>query len=301
MMSVASFALNYKYENGRRYHAFKEGEYPVPNDIAEQDRMDLHHHVCKLIIGGNLFRAPLSRSLHRVLDLGTGTGIWAIDFADEFPSAVVVGNDLSPIQPFWVPQNCNFVVEDIEADWGYKPSEKFDFVHARSLGGSIKDRPKMYRQAFNHLKPGGWLELQAFDISVRSDDDPELKKCPTTKRWREELKRASLIHGKKLNTGADNMQLLIDAGFVDVHDDAYKTPLGPWAKDKRLKEIGLYNLENVCDGVESYTMALMTRSLGWSASDTQTLIDGVVVELRNYKVNRLYWTFHFTYGQKPEK
>lgn len=34
-----------------------------------------------------------------MLDLGTGTGIWAIDFADEYPSANVIGTDLSPIQP----------------------------------------------------------------------------------------------------------------------------------------------------------------------------------------------------------
>lgn len=29
------------------------------------------------------------------------TGIWAIDFADEYPSADVLGNDLAPSQPDW--------------------------------------------------------------------------------------------------------------------------------------------------------------------------------------------------------
>ena len=37
----------------------------------------------------------------RVLDVGTGTGtgtgIWPMDFADEYPSAVVVATDLSQI------------------------------------------------------------------------------------------------------------------------------------------------------------------------------------------------------------
>jgi hypothetical protein len=28
-------------------------------------------------------------------------GIWAIDFADAFPSAEVLGVDLAPIQPEW--------------------------------------------------------------------------------------------------------------------------------------------------------------------------------------------------------
>jgi len=51
---------------------------------------------------GKLCLAPLPPVISNVLDLGTGTGIWAIDFADENPNAVVTGTDLSPIQPNWV-------------------------------------------------------------------------------------------------------------------------------------------------------------------------------------------------------
>ena len=29
-----------RYENGRRYHAFRAGNYPIPNDEKEQDRLD---------------------------------------------------------------------------------------------------------------------------------------------------------------------------------------------------------------------------------------------------------------------
>ena len=57
--SLASSVLNYKYENGRRYHAFRAGEYPLPNDEREQDRLDLLHHIFRLILDGALFRAPL--------------------------------------------------------------------------------------------------------------------------------------------------------------------------------------------------------------------------------------------------
>jgi tRNA G46 methylase TrmB len=35
----------------------------------------------------------------QVLDIGTGTGIWAIDYADAHPDSTVIGVDLSPIQP----------------------------------------------------------------------------------------------------------------------------------------------------------------------------------------------------------
>lgn len=43
---------------------------------------DLQHHMYYLTLGGKLYIAPIPEDqvLHRVLDLGTGTGIWAIDF-----------------------------------------------------------------------------------------------------------------------------------------------------------------------------------------------------------------------------
>ena len=93
---------------------YRDGRYLLPNDEAEQDRLDLNHHIFRLIIGGKLFRAPVGSDPHRILDFGTGTGIWAIDVADEFPSALVIGTDLSPIQPTTVPPNCRFYVDDFE-------------------------------------------------------------------------------------------------------------------------------------------------------------------------------------------
>ena len=52
--------------------------------------MDLLHHVYALIFGGELHLAPL-KDPKNVLDLGTGTGIWAIDFADQYPAAAILG------------------------------------------------------------------------------------------------------------------------------------------------------------------------------------------------------------------
>ena len=99
--SIASSIKNYVYENGRRYHAFREGEYLFPNDETEQARMDMLHHIYRLILRGDLYKAPIPQSPRRILDIGTGTGIYAIDIADEFPSAEVLGIDLSPIQLHW--------------------------------------------------------------------------------------------------------------------------------------------------------------------------------------------------------
>lgn len=66
-----------------------------------------------------LFLSPLGNTpqIQNVLDLGTGTGIWAIDFADQHPSANVLGVDLSPIQPSWIPPKLKFEIDDYEQTW----------------------------------------------------------------------------------------------------------------------------------------------------------------------------------------
>lgn len=46
-----------------------------------------------LITHGALYKAPVHRP-QRVLDLGTGTGIWPIDYATDHPEAEVIGLDL---------------------------------------------------------------------------------------------------------------------------------------------------------------------------------------------------------------
>lgn len=97
--SVTSSIRAYRQENGRTYHAYKEGSYLIPNDELENDRLDFQHAIFLRTLGGKLHVSPIPGDVQNVLDIGTGTGIWAIDFADAYPSARVIGTDLSPIQP----------------------------------------------------------------------------------------------------------------------------------------------------------------------------------------------------------
>jgi len=43
---------------------------------------------------GKLHEAPIGSGNQRILDIGKGTGIWAVDMADVYPNAKVVGTDL---------------------------------------------------------------------------------------------------------------------------------------------------------------------------------------------------------------
>ena len=68
--------------------------------------------------------------------------------ADAFPSAEVVGVDLSPIQPDWCPPNLRFHVDNIEDEWVY--GSGYDYVHLRHMAFVLKDPAAMIASAYKY-------------------------------------------------------------------------------------------------------------------------------------------------------
>jgi len=57
----------------------------LPNDSEEIERLDHFHCIFLALLGGKLYIAPLGQgghSVRHVLDIGTGTGTWAIEMAE---------------------------------------------------------------------------------------------------------------------------------------------------------------------------------------------------------------------------
>jgi SAM-dependent methyltransferase len=213
-------------------------------------------------LDGELFLAPIGDSPQRVLDLGTGTGMWAIEFADQFPSASVIGTDLSPIQPTLVPPNLQFEVDDFCSEWTFK-KDSFDYIHARSLFGSIAtdQYPTFYGRVLDHLKPGGWYEQAESSVEPLSQDNS--LKGTVLEEWGPLSLEAGEKFGKTLAIVHETEQRMKDAGFVNVHYEKRIWPIGGWPKDKKLKMIGLYNKMAWDEGMEGWTMYIFTRFLGW--------------------------------------
>jgi len=72
------------------------------------------------------------------------------EFADEHPSAEVIGVDLSPIQPPFVPSNCKFEIDDISKEWTY-PENHFDFIHIRTMTGCVPDWVKFHEKVLKYV------------------------------------------------------------------------------------------------------------------------------------------------------
>lgn len=49
----------------------------------------MHYYIALLHLDGELYLALIREKPSRILDLGTGTGIWAIDIGDKFEDATV--------------------------------------------------------------------------------------------------------------------------------------------------------------------------------------------------------------------
>ncbi|KAH0612953.1 uncharacterized protein H6S33_009333 [Morchella sextelata] len=229
----------------------------------------------------------------KILDLGTGTGIWAIDMGEQYPSAEVIGTDLSPIQPSWVPPNVSFQIDDIESEWEW-PEGTFDMVHIRYLNGGISDWAALFAEAYKSLKPGGWIEVCEFEMGVASDDGTYSANSSLAKYY-------ELTNEAAKKAGADTLINGIEkAGFRNSTMRRIKVPLGSWPADPLQREIGECYLMLSETGFEALGMALLTRNLGMDPSDVTKLVNSAKRELSSKRMHT-YNIHFFLHAQKPLK
>ncbi|KAJ5264666.1 hypothetical protein N7505_007459 [Penicillium chrysogenum] len=211
------------------------------------------------------FRAPIGDSPKNILDIGTGQGSWAIDVADLYPSGIGYRPRRGYIPPTRVMDapELRLEVDDVLREWTWR--ESFDFIHMRLMYGAFS--------------PEGWDKLykQAYECSERA--------------------------GRSLRTHETMRSAIEKTGFVDVHEERYKIPLGPWPKDTLLKEAGHLQYAHWNAVLEGWAMWLLTHfgePEPWMKEEVQVFLAEVRVELKNPHIHA-YEPANRVWARKPTK
>lgn len=299
--SLSSSILNYRTLHGRTYHSdIGKAESWEPNDAQHVWAMDIHHHMCLLMEDGKLCLTPLEKDkVKKVVDIGTGTGIWAIDFGDKYPNAEVIGTDVSPIQPAWVPPNVKFEIDDANLDWTW-PDNTFDFVHVRFLVGCIEDWRKFYREAYRCCKPGGWIEHQEPSLLwfLQGQDVPEDSPMG---QWGKVFQEGGRKFGRTFTLVDEGGQqkYMEEAGFTDISVKEYQVPSGDWPKDPAQKELGLFARQALVADIEGYILYMWNAVMGWNPDEIKVYSAHLRHQVNNRQL-RPRFLRRVVYARKPE-
>lgn len=283
-VSLESAQPLFEKRNGRTYHNFaKDRAYVLPNDEAERDRLDMQFWAIHEVFDHQYHFASIGDSPRRILDIATGTGTWAIDMGDHYPNATVIGTDLSPIQPLWVPPNVSFELHDcLQYPWQFQ--DRFDFIHTQTINGfAVKDWKQFYAECYQKLSPGGWVESHEVDVAIRTDDD-SLPANSAIDRWIQLWRRGA---GDAFTKNGDGFAVdMRAAGFVDIVVKQYKLPIGAWMEG--LANSGILSLNAITDHMEGISARVFMEKLGMTNEDMLSITEPAMLEWKDTSIHT-YW------------
>lgn len=129
---------------------------------SEWERLDELHRGFDEYMKGELTFAPLDKPL-KILDIGAGSGAWAIQAAHKYTEAEVIASDISPLPARPLPPNLKYQHCDILEPLPFEP-DTFDVVHMRLLLYHLPKLqiPSVIERITRIMKPNGWLIIEDF-------------------------------------------------------------------------------------------------------------------------------------------
>lgn len=210
---------------GRRY--VSDVPYALPKDGGEIQRLDFQHFLLKYGLQAN-FLAPINQPMS-ILDVGCGTGRWAMEVAQQFPRAKVVGVDMVPTEKFTSgyglvrqPDNYQFVKGNVLEGLPF-PDGSFTFVHQRLLVAAVpKERwPSVIRELVRVTRVGGWVEVAECG---QAQDDPA---NPYPQLWDTWIAFCR-TRGIDFTIGSTIGDMLTQARLQQVQQHEVLFPMGKW-------------------------------------------------------------------------
>ncbi|KAG8988849.1 hypothetical protein FRB94_002187 [Tulasnella sp. JGI-2019a] len=279
---------------GRTFSTLHES-YILPVDRTEHKRLDGQHELIRLRYGGLYLRgddvrrvlAPRPGYIPKVLDIGTGSGIWAVEMAYEFPDAQVLGIDIVQPKPSMPPPpNCQFKLHD--ANRGFDELDmSFDLVNIRCAHQAMTSQTDLVASIVKILRPGGlFLSLEGspdvFDevtglITAEQEEEPGFS-------WTAKLLSTFVqlcLRRNPSSIDVPNMPIWLKK--MDCWEEAgggrVRFPVGSWEQDEREKEIGKMMLDGTIEFINLGVRPTM-ESGGYPSDIVDTLIENTFKEIK---------------------
>ncbi|KAI8274569.1 methyltransferase domain-containing protein [Colletotrichum sp. SAR11_57] len=163
---------------------------------------------------------------------------------------------------------------------------------------AIADWPKLVRNVFKYLNPGGWAEFQDLNSEYYSDDGTYAEEH-ATRKWNKQFVDACESVGRTGRPGLKLEEWDKGAGFQNVKHSKFNCPVGPWAKDPHHREVGMLNLIRTLDGLEAFSLKLFCDVLGQTKDEVIVMLAKVRQEIKSNALHAMF-DHHVVYGQKPE-
>ncbi|KAH7375861.1 S-adenosyl-L-methionine-dependent methyltransferase [Plectosphaerella cucumerina] len=246
-------------QDGREYQQFAldNFHYFEPIDDHEMMRLSNLHEVLMLVFNNRLVPPELSRP-RKILDLGSGTGDWAVEVAKTFPACEE--------------DNLVLQVDNVNESFTW-PRNEFDLVHSQMMVGAVnKDRWQPYvRDIFRTLRQGGWCEMVEIYFNAQSDNGT-LTDDHALRRWSKGYLE-SIQTLKNPRAPLRMARWMREAGFI-VNEEPRPIPLPTcgWSTDARQQEIGRLNRDQVRSMLSSVALYPMTMFQGMAVRDFEIMV-----------------------------
>ena len=146
--------------------------------------------------------------------------------------------------------------------------------------------------------PGGYVEFQDYGCEIFSSDgtrlDGLIPEHPATS-YMHHTTSAAARAGRPLIIARGMVERMEKAGFVDIQKETAIWPLGPWPKQRDLKERGKWAMLGMMESCFPFALHLLTRE-GWTKDQIKDMVDATIASITKGKYYCQGW---FVYGRKP--
>lgn len=271
--------------NNRHFHGTDE-PYALANDAPEWERLDDQHKGINDYLEKKLLLAPI-KNPKKILEVGSGSGAWAIQAAQTYPEAEVLAIDIAPLPPRPLPSNLKYKNLNVTQPLPLDPAS-FDVVHARFVLVHLPEFPEVLKRIIQLVKPGGFLLIEDNEHRVFGDIGPG------TTRFFEVYNGYMKSRGADPMTGPKLEPLLRESGaFREVFSHKIEAPVSGKTDDPNLAVLGEIMKISLLRAFRDVEPRMVTFGM------TQEVQNNLFRELEDNSRN-LYVHIHVTWAQKRE-